>query len=134
VIFSLLYGFNGQVANINNQRNRIKPAVWVGTSLEDLREFPNQVQREFGYALYQAQIGEKHHKTKPLKGFSGVMEIVSNHATDTYRAVYATKIDDAIYVLHTFQKKSKRGTSTPKKEIALIKRRLKIAQDLAKGR
>ena len=62
------------------------------------------------------------------------MEIVSNHATDTYRAVYATKIDDAIYVLHTFQKKSKRGTSTPKKEIALIKRRLKIAQDLAKGR
>lgn len=117
-----------------NEENGIKPTVWVGTSLEDLKEFPNQVQREVGYALYQAQIGEKHHKTKPLKGFSGVMEIVSNYATDTYRAVYATKIGDAIYVLHTFQKKSKRGVRTPKKEIDLILRRLKMAQELAKGR
>ena len=81
--------------------------MWVGTSLEDLKGFPNQVQREFGYALYQAQIGERHHKTKPLKGFSSVVEIVSNYATDTYRAVYTTKIDDAIYVLHTFQKNLK---------------------------
>lgn len=112
----------------------MKPAIWVGTSLEDLKEFPNPVQREIGYALHQAQIGEKHHNTKPLKNFSGVMEIVSNYATDTYRAVYATKIGDAIYVLHTFQKKSKRGIGTPKKEIDLIKRRLKMAQKLAKGR
>ena len=132
--FSFLYGFNGQVRNINNEKDRIKPIVWIGASLEDLREFPNQVQREFGYALYQAQIGEQHHKTKPLKGFSGVMEIVSNYATDTYRAVYATKIDDAIYVLHTFQKKSKKGIATPRKEINLIKRRLRMAQDLVKGR
>ena len=62
------------------------------------------------------------------------MEIVSNYATDTYRAVYATKINDAIYVLHTFQKKSKRGRATPKKEIDLIKSRLKMAQGLAEGR
>ena len=62
------------------------------------------------------------------------MEIVSNYAPDTYRAVYATKIDDAIYVLHTFQKKSKKEIATPKKEINLIKRRLRMAPGLVKGR
>ncbi len=112
----------------------IKPVVWVGTSLEDLKEFPNPVQREVGYALYQTQIGQKHHNTKPLKGLSGVMEIVSNYASDTYRAVYAIKIGEAIYVLHCFQKKSKKGIKTPKKEIDLIRQRLHKAQELAKGR
>ncbi len=116
------------------EENGIKPVVWMGNSLGVLKEFPNAVQREIGYALYQAQIGEKYHNTKPLKGFSGVMEIVSNYATDTYRAVYATKIGDAIYVLHTFQKKSKRGIKTPQKEIDLIKQRFKMAQDQAKGK
>ena len=80
MILSFLYGFNGQIGNINNEKDWIKPVVWVGTSLENLKGFPNQVQREFGYALYQAQIGERHHKTKPLKGFSSVVEIVSNYA------------------------------------------------------
>jgi phage-related protein len=116
-----------------NEEKGIKPVVWVGSSLEDFKEFPREVQREIGYALYQAQIGEKHHKTKPLKGFSGVWEIRSDYATDTYRAVYATRIGDKIYVLHCFQKKSKRGISTPKKEIDLIRKRLQIAQELAKG-
>ena len=114
------------------QENRVKPVVWVGTSHEDLKEFPSDVQDEMGYALYVAQLGDKHPKAKPLKGFSGVMEIRSDYASDTYRAMYATKIGDAIYVLHCFQKKSKRGIATPKREIDLIKRRLKIAQDLAK--
>ena len=116
----------------NNEENRIKPVFWVGSSVQDLKTFPSEVQREIGYALYQAQIGEKHHKTKTLKGFSGVMEIRSDYATDTYRAVYATKIGNKIYVLHCFQKKSKRGISTPKKEIDLIRRRLREAQELAR--
>ena len=110
-----------------------KKVVWVGSSFADLKKFPREVQREIDYALYQAQIGEKHHKTKLLKGFRGVIEIVSRYATDAYRAVYATQIGDRIYVLHAFQKKSKRGRKTPQKEINLIKHRFKMAQDIARG-
>ena len=116
-----------------DQEQGIKPIVWVGSSHQDLKAFPSDVQDEMGYALYIAQIWDKHPKAKPLRGFSGVMEIRSDYASDTYRAVYTTKIGDAIYVLHAFQKKSKRGIGTPKKEVDLIKRRLKIAQELAKG-
>ena len=99
------------------EQEQEKPVVWVGSSLEDLKEFPAEVQDEMGYALYMAQIGDKHPKAKPLKGFSGVIEIRSNYASNTYRAVYTTKIGDAIYVLHAFQKKSTRGIQTPRKEI-----------------
>ena len=87
-----------------------------------------------GYALYVAQIGDKHPKAKPLKGFPGIMEIRSDYASNTYRAAYTTKIGDVIYVLHAFQKKSKRGIETPRREIDRIKRRLKIALDLVEGR
>ena len=83
-------------------------------------------------ALERAQWGLKHHNAKPLRGFSGVFEIVSDYARDTYRAVYVVNLGNKIYVLHCFQKKSTRGIKTPKKEIDLIKRRLKIAQELAK--
>ena len=112
----------------------IKPLVWVGSSHEDLKGFPSEIQDEIGYALYVAQIGDKHPKAKPLKGLSGVMEIRSNYASNTYRAVYTTKIGNVIYVLHAFEKKSKRGIETPRREIDRIKRRLKIALDLAEGR
>jgi phage-related protein len=114
-----------------HKENETKDAIFVGSSLKELQEFPREVQREIGYALYQAQTGEKHHKNKLLKGFSGVWEIRSDYRTDTYRAVYATKIGARIYVLHCFQKKSKRGIATPQKEINIIKRRLKMARELA---
>ena len=116
------------------REDEVKPLVWIGSSHEDLKEFPSEVQDEMGYALYVAQIGDKHPKAKPLKGFSGVMEIRSDYASNTYRAVYTTKIGDVIYVLNAFQKKSKRGIETPRREIDRIKRRLKIARDLAEGR
>ena len=115
------------------EQEQEQPVVWVGSSHEDLKAFPAEIQDEIGYALYIAQIGDKHPKAKPLKGFSGVMEIRSNYKSDTYRAVYTTKIGDKIYVLHAFQKKSKRGIQTPKKEINFIKRRLRRAQELAQG-
>lgn len=115
------------------QEHEIKPIIWVRSSHKDLKEFPPEVQDEMGYALYVAQVGDKHPKARPLKGFPGIMQVRSDYASDTYRAVYTTKIGDAIYVLHAFQKKSKRGIETPKREIDRIKRRLKIAQDLAKG-
>ena len=107
------------------QERKIKPLVWVGSSHRDLKAFPPEVQNEMGYALYVSQKGDKHPKAKPLKGFSGVMEIRSKYRTNTYRAVYTTKIGDVIYVLHAFEKKAKRDIQTPKKEVDLIKRRLK---------
>ena len=115
------------------QEHKIKPLVWVGSSHKDLKAFPSEIQHEMGYALYVAQKGDKYPKAKLLKGFPGVMEIRSNYRTNTYRAVYTTKIGDAIYVLHAFEKKAKRGIQTPKKEIDLIKRRLKQAQVSAEG-
>ena len=103
---------------------------WIGSSLDDLRGLPEVVQHQIGFALYFAQIGDKHPKAKPLKGFSGagVLEIVDDHDGDTYRAVYAVRFQEAVYVLHVFQKKAKRGIATPPKELALIQRRLALAE------
>lgn len=85
-----------------------------------------------GFALYQAQQGEKHEDAKPLKGFSGAktLEIVEDYKGDTYRAVYTVKLGGIVYVLHSFQKKSKKGVATPQQDIDLIKQRLKDAEDL----
>ncbi len=108
----------------------LKSVKWISSSRDDLREFPEDVQRMMGYALYLAQLGKKHPDTKPLKGFkgSGVLEVVEDFDGDTYRAVYTVKFEGIIYVLHAFQKKSKRGIATPKQDVALIEARLKRAK------
>lgn len=108
---------------------------WVGSSREDLKEFPDDVREEMGYALYLAQCGEKSSDAKPMKGFlgAGVLEIVKNFNTDTYRAIYTVRFKGTVYVLHAFQKKSKSGIATPKKDIDLIQRRLKAAEEHHKG-
>lgn len=107
----------------------LKPLKWVGSSLDDLKQFPDEVKRTVGFALDFAQRGTKHDKAKPLKGndFKGAstLEVVEDYDGNTYRAVYTVKLKDAIYVLHCFQKKSKTGISTPKTDIDLIKKRLK---------
>jgi len=84
-----------------------------------------------GYALYQAQLGDKSPAAKPLKGFggAGVLEVVENYDGDAYRAVYTVRFAGIVYVLHAFQKKSKQGVKTPQHEIALINSRLKRAQE-----
>ena len=106
-----------------------RPLEWVGSSKDDLKEFPDEVQDHIGFALYQAQLGVKHRDAKPLTGLgSGVLEVVSDFDTNTYRAVYAVRFRDAVYVLHAFQKKSKRGIATPTAEIELVRRRLKAAE------
>src|SRR5688572_1520854 len=91
-----------------------KPVHWVGSSLKELRKFPREVQREVGQALWFAQMAEKHPSAKPLKGFkgAGVLEIVEDHSSDTYRAVYTVRFAKAVYVLHAFKKKSTRGIKT----------------------
>ena len=97
---------------------------------------PEEVQDTFGFALYMAQCGGKHPDAKPLKGFSGagVLEIVEDYSSDTYRAVYTVRFADAVYVLHVFQKKSKKGITTPQEEIARIKARLGMAEELNRSK
>ena len=113
-----------------------RPIVWVGSSRRDLRGFPVAVRRNIGQALYTAQQGEIDPSAKPLKGFGGgsVVEIVADHDGNTWRAVYSVRFPKAIYVLHAFQKKSKRGIATPKKELDLIHRRLADADRMHKER
>ena len=108
-----------------------KPVRWVGGSKEDLREFPEDVRRRVGGALWDAQIGRKAPYVKPMKGFggAGVLEIVDDFDGDTYRAVYTVRFAGAVYVLHAFQKNSRRGIATPKAELDLIEQRLKRAKE-----
>lgn len=88
--------------------------------------FPKAVRIEVGYALGEAQNGRKAHSAKPMRGVgAGVLEIVADHEGDAYRAVYAVKLGDGLYVLHAFQKKSTSGISTPRPDIDLIRDRLK---------
>jgi phage-related protein len=114
----------------------LKPVIWVGSSLEDLREFPEPVQDHMGYALYVAQRGGKHRDTKTLTGFggAGVVEVVKDYRGDTFRVVYTVRFAEAVYVLHAFQKKSKSGRETPRPDIDLIRRRLRAAERVAKER
>lgn len=103
----------------------LRSILWVGSSLDDLKEFPIAVQRNIGFSLHQVQEGKMPNNAKPLKGIdSGVLEIIADYNKNTYRAVYAIKLGNDIYVLHAFQKKSKQGIETPKQEIDLIKKRL----------
>jgi phage-related protein len=108
-----------------------KPVIWIGSAHEDWKAFPDDVQDVMGYALHLAQCGEKSNNAKPLSGFKGasVLEIKDNYDGDTYRAVYTVKFQDVVYVLHVFQKKSKKGISTPKNHIQLIEQRLKKAKE-----
>ncbi|MBP5974103.1 type II toxin-antitoxin system RelE/ParE family toxin [Brasilonema sp. CT11] len=108
-----------------------KPLKWIGSALDDLKEFPDDVQDVMGYALDLAQHGEKHPDAKPLHGFkgTGVLEIVDDFDGDTYRAIYTVKFAGFVYLLHAFQKKSKHGIATPQQDVELIKRRLKKAQE-----
>ncbi len=110
--------------------------VWVGSSRRDLRAFPRAVRRDIGQALFAAQQGETDPSAKPLRGFGGgsVLEIVAPHRGDTWQAVYTVRYPEAIYVLHAFQKKSKRGIATPKKDMDLICQRLSEAERLHRER
>ncbi len=107
----------------------MRPLLWVASSKRDYREFPPRVQDTLGFELFLAQTGQHLPSAKPLKGLgSGVVELVEDYDGDTYRAVYTVRFRDAIYVLHAFKKKSKRGIATPRSDVELIKRRLKDAE------
>ena len=111
-----------------------KPLEWIGSSYKDLMALPPGVRRFFGFALSLAQAGDQHDAAKVLRGFggAGVLEVVENDAGGTYRSVYTVKFEEAVFVLHCFQKKSKRGIATPKQDMDIIHARLKVAEALAK--
>lgn len=96
---------------------------------------PRQVKRKVGFALYLAQIGEKHTATKPLKGFgsAAVLEVIEDYQGDTYRAVYTVRLKGAVYVLHCFKKKSTKGAQTPRPDMELIRARVKAAEEMDEG-
>jgi phage-related protein len=106
-----------------------KPLFWIGSSLGDLLAFPEAVKDEIGAALSVAQFGGKHPSAKPWKGEGpGVFEIVEDHRGDAYRVIYTVRFAHAVYVLHAFQKKSPSGIKTPRRDVELVARRLKLAQ------
>jgi len=106
----------------------MKPLIFVSDSRRALTEFPKAVQQQVGFALYQAQMGDRHIDAKPLKNVgAGVLEVVSDHRGDTFRTVYT------VYVLHAFQKKSKLGIATPKHVMDLVKQRLQRAIEIDQG-
>ncbi len=111
-----------------------KARVWIGSSKKDLMALPLGVRKFFGHAMDFAQRGDQHDAAKPLKGFggAGVLEIVEDDASGTYRAVYTVKFAEVVFVQHCFQKKSKSGIATPKEDMDIIHARLKAAEALAK--
>ncbi len=110
-----------------------KPLEWIASSYKDLMALPGDIRRRFGYALSLAQMGDQDDSAKVLKGFSGagVLEIIEDDSGGTYRAIYTVKFPEAVFVLHCFKKKSKRGIATPREDMDTVRARLKVAETLA---
>lgn len=113
-----------------------RSVTWIGSSRKDLKTFPPSVRCDIGYALYAAQQGETDPSVRPLRGFGGasVLEIVARHRGDTWRTVYTVRYPETVYVLHAFQKKSKHGIATPKKDLGVIRQRLIEAERIHRQR
>lgn len=106
-----------------------RPLFWIGSSRKDYAQFPPKVQEAFGFELYLAQTGQFPPSGKPLKGLGpGIIELVEDFDGDTFRAVYTVRFETAVYVLHSFMKKSKTGIRTPKADVDLIRRRYRDAE------
>ena len=111
----------------------LRPIVWLGNSKKSLREFPDGAQKLLGDELQLIQFGGMPKDAKPFKGVgSGVLELALRYVSDAYRVVLAVQIGRRIYVLHAFQKKSKKAIETPKRDVDLIKKRYAEAQELAR--
>ncbi len=107
-----------------------KPLLWAGSARKDYLQFPREVQRSIGLGLGAAQFGGKSRDAKPWKGEGpGVFELVEDFRGDTYRAIYTVRFRSAVYVLHAFQKKSPSGIRTDRRDVELIRSRLRWAQE-----
>ena len=117
--------------NAADSKREDKPLHWVASSRKDLKSFAEDVVDIMGFGLRIAQQGNTPDNAKPLKGFGGavVCEIIEDFDGDTYRAVYTVRFAKAVYVLHTFKKKAHHGIETPRREMDVIKIRLKYAEE-----
>ena len=110
----------------------LRSVVWLGNAKKNLRDFPKGARKVIGDELQLLQFGGVPRDAKPFKGVgSGVLEIAVRYDKDAYRTVVAVQLGKKLYVLHAFQKKSKRGIETPKRDVELIKQRYKEAKELA---
>ncbi len=108
---------------------QVRPLRWIGSSLKDCREFPQEVRERLGFSLFLAQMGLHPQGAKSLQGLGGGMvELIEDFDGDTYRAIYTVRLEAAVYVLHSFKKKSKSGIKTPQKDVDLIRARLRMAE------
>jgi phage-related protein len=112
----------------------LRPVVWLGDSKKNILRFPEEVRKLIGDELQLIQFGGMPKNAKPFKGVgAGVIEIALKYDNEAYRCVPAVQLGDRIYVLHAFQKKSKKGIATPKQDVDLIKQRYQEAKELAKN-
>ena len=115
------------------ERPALRPLVWLGNSKTNIQGFPKEAQKLLGDELQLIQFGGMPRDAKPFKGVgSGVIEIALRYASDAFRVITAVQVGARVYVLHAFQKKSKRGIETPQKDVDLIKKRYAQAQELAR--
>lgn len=114
----------------------MKPLTWMGSSLKDVRDFPEEVKDVVGHALQEVQFGRKPLSARTLTGFGGggVLEVIEDFQTDTYRVVYTVEFQRVVYVLHVFKKKSKKGVRTPREDLETIRLRLRWAEELDRSR
>ena len=108
-----------------------RPVSWVAAARKSFEKFPTRAQTDILAALTVAAEGAKADVAKPMKGFgSGVFEVALKHRTDAYRTIYALQLGTDVWVLHAFQKKAKAGIKTPKKELDVVRERLKRLREL----
>jgi len=117
--------------SVPEEPKRPRKLIWLVDSLVRLTGFPPVVRHKLGFALYQAQIGQKHESAKMLHGFAEtVWQVRADDPGGTYRAAYVAQFGEAVYVLHAFQKKARSGVATPQREMDLIRQRLQLARKL----
>jgi phage-related protein len=120
------------IGSVEEKPEQPRKLIWLVDSLARLISFPAGVRQKLGFALYQAQIGQRHESTKMLHGFAEtVWQVRADDPGGTYRAVYVAQFGEAVYVLHAFQKKATSGIATPQRELDLIRQRLQLARKLA---
>lgn len=113
---------------------KLKELIWIASSEKDLLKFPEDIRDFMILGLRLAQEGKKELGAKIMKGFGGasVIELIDEDPSGTYRVVYTIKMPEVVFVLHSFQKKSKEGIKTPKRDMDLIENRIRQAQEIYK--
>jgi phage-related protein len=101
----------------------VKRLVWLGSSIEDLRSWPTEAQRETGYQLFKIQSGMDPSDWKPMPSVGGGVQEIRIHCDNEYRVIYLAKLAESVYVLHAFEKKTRK---TPQAAVDLARRRLQL--------